>query len=138
MQRFGASSEKLPFQGDFFDEAELDELARSITQHGIVQPVVVRSMPEGRYEIIAGERRWRACHAAAESNGGPDKAVIPAMIQEMDDDLALEIQTIENLLQRGLLSRFGPLFDAERLGGEVTLAALEVPANHMFRRCSRR
>ena len=47
-----------------FDEEELEDLARSINQHGIVQPVVVRPTDQGRYEIIAGERRWRAAQRA--------------------------------------------------------------------------
>src|SRR5262249_1265982 len=48
----------------YFDEAELHDLASSIRQHGIVQPVVVRTLLDGKFEIIAGERRWRAAQLA--------------------------------------------------------------------------
>ncbi|WP_319525740.1 ParB/RepB/Spo0J family partition protein [uncultured Desulfosarcina sp.] len=87
---------------DFTGE-DFIELTASIARVGVLEPILVRPV-EGDipFELVAGERRWRACYASAESNGGPDKAVIPAMIQEMDDDLALEIQTIENLQRRDL------------------------------------
>ena len=53
-----------------FDQDALDDLARSITQDGIMQPIIVRSAPDGRYEIIAGERRWRAAQRAGLQRGG--------------------------------------------------------------------
>ena len=87
---------------DFTGE-DFIELTASIARVGVLEPILVRPVDgDTPFELVAGERRWRACHAAAEGNGGPDMAVIPAMIQEMDDDLALEIQTIENLQRRDL------------------------------------
>jgi ParB family transcriptional regulator, chromosome partitioning protein len=79
-----------------FDQSALDELAASIKEHGILQPVLLRPFgPAGRYQLIAGERRWRAAKAA-----GLDS--IPAMIEEIDDDTALEIAIIENLQREDL------------------------------------
>lgn len=78
-----------------FDEADLQDLARSIAQHGIVQPVVVRSRGEGRYEIIAGERRWRAAQRA----GLVD---IPVIIRDVDDRTALELAIVENVQRSDL------------------------------------
>jgi ParB family chromosome partitioning protein len=79
-----------------FDQSALDELTASIKEHGILQPVLVRPFgPPGRYQLIAGERRWRAAKAA-----GLDS--IPAMIEEIDDDTALEIAIIENLQREDL------------------------------------
>ncbi|MEO4043861.1 ParB/RepB/Spo0J family partition protein [Hoeflea sp. CAU 1731] len=85
-----------------FDEAELDELSRSISQHGIVQPVVVRTMPEGRYEIIAGERRWRAAQRAG-------LVQIPVLIRDVDDRTALELAIVENVQRSDL----NPIDEAE-------------------------
>jgi ParB family chromosome partitioning protein len=78
-----------------FDEAALDELAASIREHGVLQPVLVRPVGPARYQLIAGERRWRASKAA----GLP---TIPALIEEIDDDTALEISIIENLQREDL------------------------------------
>ncbi len=78
-----------------FDETELQDLSRSIAQHGIVQPVVVRPTGEGRYEIIAGERRWRA----AQRSG---LAEIPVIIRDVDDRTALEIAIVENVQRTDL------------------------------------
>ena len=78
-----------------FDEADLQDLSRSIAQHGIVQPVVVRPLGEGRYEIIAGERRWRA----AQRSG---LAEIPVIIRDVDDRTALEIAIVENVQRSDL------------------------------------
>ncbi len=85
-----------------FDEAELDELSRSISQHGIVQPVVVRPLPEGRYEIIAGERRWRAAQRAG-------MVEIPVLIRDVDDRTALELAIVENVQRSDL----NPIDEAE-------------------------
>ena len=52
----------------YFDESELQDLASSIRQHGIVQPVVARPIADGKFEIIAGERRWRACRPDAKKS----------------------------------------------------------------------
>lgn len=78
------------------DEAALEELAESIRSQGIVQPIVVRSREEsGDYELIAGERRWRAAQIA-----GLD--AIPAMVRELSGDEALEIALIENIQREEL------------------------------------
>ena len=73
-----------------FDEATLEELAASIREHGVLQPILVRPRDDGRYQLIAGERRWRASRIA-------EQATIPALIEDIDDDTALEISIIENL-----------------------------------------
>ena len=73
-----------------FDEATLEELAASIREHGVLQPVLVRPVDDGRYQLIAGERRWRASRIAGQ-------ATIPALVEDIDDDTALEISIIENL-----------------------------------------
>ena len=78
-----------------FAEAELADLAQSIREHGIVQPVVVRSAPGGRYEIIAGERRWRAAQRAGLSE-------VPVIIRDVDDRVALELAIIENVQRADL------------------------------------
>jgi ParB family chromosome partitioning protein len=78
-----------------FDEDALKELALSVTEHGVLQPILVRPGGEGRYQLIAGERRWRASKIA----GLP---TIPALIEEIDDDTALEIAIIENLQREDL------------------------------------
>ena len=73
-----------------FDEATLLELASSIREHGVLQPILVRPRDDGRYQLIAGERRWRASRIAG-------MATIPALVEDIDDDTALEISIIENL-----------------------------------------
>lgn len=78
-----------------FDEEELQALADSIAIHGIVQPLTVRLMKNGYYQIIAGERRWRAARMA----GLPE---IPAVIMEADDKKATELALIENLQRQDL------------------------------------
>lgn len=78
-----------------FAEEELSDLAQSIREHGVVQPVVVRTATGGRYEIIAGERRWRAAQLAG-------LAEIPVIIREVDDRVALELAIIENVQRSDL------------------------------------
>ncbi|MEO3387157.1 ParB/RepB/Spo0J family partition protein [Mesorhizobium sp. CAU 1741] len=78
-----------------FGEAELADLTQSIREHGIVQPVVVRSSNGGRYEIIAGERRWRAAQKAGLTE-------LPVIIREVDDRVALELAIIENVQRADL------------------------------------
>ncbi|MEW6224075.1 MAG: ParB/RepB/Spo0J family partition protein [Chloroflexota bacterium] len=73
-----------------FDEATLLELAASIREHGVLQPILVRPRDDGRYQLIAGERRWRASRIAGH-------VTIPALVEDIDDDTALEISIIENL-----------------------------------------
>lgn len=79
----------------YFDEAELHDLAASIRQHGIVQPVVARTVSVGRYEIIAGERRWRAAQLAG-------LIEIPVIVRDVDDKTALEIAIVENVQRADL------------------------------------
>jgi ParB family chromosome partitioning protein len=78
-----------------FNQETLDELAASIREHGVLQPILVRPVSPNRYQLIAGERRWRASKLA-----GLD--TIPALIEEIDDDTALEISIIENLQREDL------------------------------------
>ena len=78
-----------------FDEEELQLLADSITVHGVIQPLTVRETDNGYYQIIAGERRWRASRLAGLSE-------IPAVIIEADDRKAMELALIENLQRQDL------------------------------------
>ena len=78
-----------------FDEASLEELAASIREHGVLQPILVRPLQDGEFQLIAGERRLRASKAAG-------LATIPALVEEIDDDTALEISIIENLQREDL------------------------------------
>ena len=78
-----------------FAEADLTDLSNSIREHGIVQPVVVRPRPGGRYEIIAGERRWRAAQRAG-------LVEVPVIIRDVDDRVALELAIIENVQRADL------------------------------------
>lgn len=78
-----------------FDEDELQNLADSIAQHGVVQPLTVREITGGYYQIIAGERRWRAARMA-------NLTEIPAVIIEADDKKAMELALIENLQRQDL------------------------------------
>ncbi len=73
-----------------FDEATLEELAASIREHGVLQPILVRPIEENRFQLIAGERRWRASKIAG-------MATIPALVEDIDDETAMEISIIENL-----------------------------------------
>ena len=77
------------------DKAGLDDLTASVREHGVLQPILVRPLPAGRYQLVAGERRWRAATAAG-------LTVIPALIEEIDDETALEISVIENLQREDL------------------------------------
>ncbi len=78
-----------------FDENSLAELADSIQQHGVLQPLVVRPLATGGYQIIAGERRWRACRMA-------NIPEVPAIVREMSDQEVMEIALIENLQREDL------------------------------------
>lgn len=78
-----------------FDENELQDLAASIRQHGIVQPVVVRTVEVNRYEIIAGERRWRAAQLAGFTD-------VPVIVRDVDDRTALELAIVENVQRSDL------------------------------------
>lgn len=78
-----------------FDEASLAELADSIRQHGIIQPLTVRKLASGYYQIIAGERRWRAARLAGLQE-------VPVIVMEADDRKAAELAMIENLQREDL------------------------------------
>lgn len=93
----------------YFDESVLQELAGSIRQHGIVQPVVVRPTDRDHYEIIAGERRWRAAQLAG-------LVEIPVIVRDVDDRTALELAIVENVQRADL----NPLEEA--LGYEQLIA----------------
>ncbi len=77
------------------DKAGLDDLTASVREHGVLQPVLVRPQAGGRYQLIAGERRWRAAIGAGQDT-------VPALIEEIDDETALEIAVIENLQREDL------------------------------------
>ena len=85
-----------------FDQEKLEELAESIRQHGVIQPLTVRKLSSGYYQIIAGERRWRAARLAGLTE-------IPAVIIEADDRKAMELAMIENLQREDL----SPMEEAE-------------------------
>jgi ParB family chromosome partitioning protein len=77
------------------DATSLEELAASIREHGVLQPILVRPLGNNEFQLIAGERRWRASVAAGHET-------IPALVEEIDDDTALEISLIENLQREDL------------------------------------
>lgn len=78
-----------------FDETALQELADSISRHGLLQPIVVRPLSNGDYQIIAGERRWRACRIAGLTE-------VPVIVREVDDKTYMELALIENLQREDL------------------------------------
>jgi ParB family chromosome partitioning protein len=78
-----------------FDEESLQELSASIKEHGVLQPILVRPLGDNRYQLVAGERRWRASRMAGVNT-------IPALVEDIDDDTALEIAIIENLQREDL------------------------------------
>ena len=78
-----------------FDEKALSELAESIEQHGVLQPLVVRPLANGAYQLVAGERRWRAARIAGLTE-------VPVVIKELSDEEVIEIAMIENLQREDL------------------------------------
>lgn len=78
-----------------FDEEALGELADSIAKHGVLQPLLVRPLPEGGYQLVAGERRWRAARMAGLTE-------VPAVIREMSDPEMMTLSMIENLQREDL------------------------------------
>ena len=78
-----------------FDEEALQELSRSISEIGIIQPITVRQMPTGRYQIIAGERRWRASQLAG-------LTTLPAYIRTVEDENVMEMALVENIQREDL------------------------------------
>ncbi|HEY7561605.1 MAG TPA: ParB/RepB/Spo0J family partition protein [Gaiellaceae bacterium] len=107
-----------------FDGASIDELAESIRVQGLVQPVVVRPAPEGGYELIVGERRWRAARVAG-------LATVPALVRESDDRDSLLLALVENVAREDL----SPVDEARAYAGlmdEFGLSLGEV-AEHVGR-----
>ena len=92
-----------------FDPEKLEELAESIRQHGIIQPLTVRRLSSGYYQIIAGERRWRAAKLAGLQE-------VPAVVIEADDRKAMELAMIENLQREDL----NPIEEAQGFRSLVT------------------
>ena len=78
-----------------FDEQSLEALAESIKEHGLIQPIVVRPTPAGTYQIVAGERRWRACRIAGLNT-------VPVVVKELNDKQYFETALIENLQREDL------------------------------------
>lgn len=95
------------------DPAALEELAASIRSVGVMQPIVVRPIPEGRYQVIAGERRWQASRIAG-------LTTIPALLRQVSNEQAMEMTIIENL-QREDLNPMEQARAYERLGREFGL-----------------
>lgn len=87
-----------------FDETALEELAESIKQHGVLQPLLVRPLPNGGYQLVAGERRWRASRRAGLRE-------VPVVVKELTDTETMEIAIIENLQREDL----NPIEEAEGL-----------------------
>ncbi len=78
-----------------FDEASITSLAESIREHGLIQPILVRPLENGRYQIVAGERRWRACRMLAMTD-------VPVIVKELSDLETAQIALIENIQRENL------------------------------------
>ena len=103
-----------PFQTrSQFDPEQLKELAASINANGVVQPVLVRPLANGRFQLIAGERRWRASELAG-------KSTVPAILRQVSDEQAMEITIVENL-QRADLNPMEQARAFDRLSREFHL-----------------
>jgi len=100
------------------DQEALEELAASVRQHGIMQPIVVRSVGVDRYEIIAGERRWRAAQLAELEN-------VPALIKDVVDEVAIAMALIENI-QREDLNAMEEAMALQRLQEEFALTQQQI------------
>lgn len=100
------------------DEAELAELAASIVANGVVQPILVRPQLNGRFQLIAGERRWRASQLAK-------KTTIPAILRQVSDEQAMEITIVENL-QREDLNPMDQARAFERLASEFHMTQEQI------------
>ncbi len=106
--------ERSPFQTRTrFDEIQMAELAASIAATGVVQPVVVRPLPHGHFQLIAGERRWLASQRAG-------KETIPAIVRQVSDEQAMEMTLVENL-QRADLNPMEQARAYDRLSREFQL-----------------
>ncbi|MDP1604964.1 MAG: ParB/RepB/Spo0J family partition protein [Legionella sp.] len=100
------------------DDAPLQELANSIKQQGLLQPIVARALENGRHEIIAGERRWRACQIAGLTD-------VPVILRQVDDETAMAIALVENL-QREDLNPIDQARAMERLIKEFALTHQQI------------
>ncbi|NJO93315.1 MAG: ParB/RepB/Spo0J family partition protein [Hydrococcus sp. RM1_1_31] len=109
----------------YFDEQALQELTSSIEQHGILQPLLVRPLPSGGYELIAGERRYRA---ATESG----LTEVPVIVRELNDSEALQIALIENLQREDL----NPVEETEGIL-QLLSVRLEIPVPEVISRLYR-
>ncbi len=96
-----------------FDSVKLDELASSLREHGVLQPILVHRLDDGRYELVAGERRWQAARRAG-------LAVIPALVVEASPRRVLELALVENLQRADL----APLEEAEAYRGLMAALGL--------------
>lgn len=107
---------------EHFDHESLEELVSSIKAHGILQPLIVTPRPDGQYDLVAGERRWRAAEIAG-------LATVPALVRELPDHERLELALIENIQRQNL----NPLEEAaayQQLQHEFNLTQEEV-ARHV-------
>jgi ParB family chromosome partitioning protein len=103
-----------------FDDAALSELAESIRTRGVIQPIIVRPRPDGRYQLVAGERRWRAAQKAQLHQ-------IPALVRQLDDREVMALALIENLQREDL----NPVEEARayrRLSDEERMTQAEIAA----------
>jgi ParB family chromosome partitioning protein len=100
------------------DEQKLDELSRSIVANGVVQPIIVRPLPNGRFQLIAGERRWRASIKAG-------KETVPAILRQVSDEQAMEMTIVENL-QRADLNPMEQARAYDRLSREFHMTQEQV------------
>jgi ParB family chromosome partitioning protein len=107
-----------------FDEAALKALSESVSERGVLQPVLVRPQPGGTYELVAGERRWRAAQLAG-------LETMPALVQHRGDDASLEIALIENMAREDL----NPVEEARAVAALVE--ELELTREEVGRRVGR-
>jgi len=103
-----------PFQTRMrVDEQKLEELTKSILANGVVQPIIVRPLPNGRFQLVAGERRWRASEKAG-------KTTVPAILRQVSDEQAMEMTIVENL-QRADLNPIEQARAYDRLGRDFKM-----------------
>lgn len=100
------------------EDASIQELSDSIKQQGLLQPILVRKLENDRYEIIAGERRWRACHLAGFTE-------VPVLLNQVDDETAMAMALVENL-QREDLNPIDQARAMARLSQEFSLTHQEI------------
>ncbi|MBS1813557.1 MAG: ParB/RepB/Spo0J family partition protein [Acidobacteria bacterium] len=101
-----------------FSEEQMEELGRSIAATGVVQPIIVRPVKDGRFELIAGERRWRASKRVG-------KQTIPAVVREVSNEQAMEMTIVENL-QRADLNPMEQARALDRLGREFKMTQEQI------------